>query len=75
MFLDIYKTLVRPVWTSLYKNDAKVSGNIQGRAIRLVKSLSGLSYQERLKELGLPSLEYRRLRANVIEVFKIKNNK
>ena len=42
---------------------------------RLVKSLyvSGMTYQERLQELGSPSLEYRRLRADVIEVFKIIN--
>ena len=28
---------------------------------------------ERLKKLGIPSLEYRRLRADVIEVYKIVN--
>ena len=39
-----------------------------------VKALSGLSYHKRLKELGLPSLEYRRLRADVIiDLFKIIN--
>ena len=45
--------------------------NVQRRATRLVKALSGLTYQERLLEIGLPSLEYRRLRADVIEVYKI----
>ena len=30
-----------------------------------------MTYQERLQELGSPSLEYRRLRADAIEVFKI----
>ena len=47
--------------------------NVQRRATILVKALSGLTYQERLLELGLPSLEYRRLRADVIEVYKIIN--
>ena len=30
-----------------------------------------LSYPERLKKLGLPTLEYRRQRADVLQVFKI----
>ena len=78
MFLDLYKTLVRPhleyatpIWTPLYKKDSIMLENVQRRATRLVKALSGLTYQERLLELGLPSLEYRRLRADVIEVYKI----
>ena len=80
MFLDLYKTLVRqhleyatPVWTPLYNKNAIVLENVQRRATNLVKTLSGMSYQVRLKELGLPSLEYRKLRADVIEVFKIIN--
>ena len=32
-----------------------------------------IPYNERLKKLGIPSLEYRRLRADVIEVYKIVN--
>ena len=37
----------------------------------LVKSVKHLSYPERLKKLGLPTLEYRRQRADVLQVFKI----
>ena len=32
------------------------------------------SYTERLKSLGLPSVEYRRLRSDVIQAFKIHKN-
>ena len=32
------------------------------------------SYAERLKRLGLPTLEYRRERADMVEVYKIMNN-
>ena len=39
----------------------------------MVNSLSNFSYEERLKKLGLPSLEYQRIRADVIEVYKILN--
>ena len=39
----------------------------------MVNSLKELSYEARLKKLGLPSLEYRRLRSDIIEVYKILN--
>ena len=37
----------------------------------LVISLKHLSYKDRLVQLGLPTLKCRRLRGNMIEVFKI----
>ena len=36
-----------------------------------MKSVKHLPYPERLKKLGLPTLEYRRQRADVLQVFKI----
>ena len=39
----------------------------------MVNCFKHLPYNERLKKLGIPSLEYRRLRADVIEVHKIVN--
>ena len=39
----------------------------------MVNSLKNRPYEARLKKLGLPSLEYRRLRSDVIEVYKILN--
>ena len=48
--------------------------NVQRRATKLVTSIKHLSYQERLKQLGLPSLEYRCERADLIDVYKIMNN-
>ena len=43
-------------------------------ATKLVTSLKNYSYPERLKKLGLPTLEYRRERAHLIQVYKILNN-
>ena len=78
MFLNLYKSLVRPhleyatsVWSPMYKKDSITLENIQKRATRLVNSLSGRTYEDRLKILALPTLEYRRLRADVIQVYKI----
>ena len=76
MFLNLYKFLVRPhleyatsVWSPMY-NKRQYH---QRRATRLVNSLSGRTYVSSLKTLGLPTLEYRRLRAYVIQVYKILN--
>ena len=57
----------------MYKKDSITLENVQRRATRLVNSLSGRTYADRLIILGLPTLEYRRLRANVIQVYKILN--
>ena len=80
IFLNLYRSLVRPhleyavtVCTPLYKKDLVAIENVQRKATKHVKSICHLTYQERLKTLGLPSLEYRRERADVIEVFKILN--
>ena len=48
--------------------------NVQRRATKLVKNIQHKTYTERLKYLGLPSLQYRRLRADMVETYKILNN-
>ena len=48
---------------------------VQRRAIRMVSGLKGKTYEERLKELGLTTLEARRERGDMIEVFKILTGK
>ncbi len=45
--------------------------NVQRRATKLVKSISNNSYSRRMRELGIPSLQYRRLRSDMVEVYKI----
>ena len=78
MFLNLYKSMVRPhieyatqVWSPQYKKDKITLENVQRRATRLVKCIKHLPYSERLKILGLPTLEYRRERADMIQVYKI----
>ena len=81
MFRNFYKTIVRPhleyattVCTPLFKKDMIAIENVQRRATKLVTNVKNLSYPERLRKLGLPSLEYRRERADLVEVYKIMNN-
>ena len=41
--------------------------------MNLLKCISHRSYEERLKHLGLPTLEYRRARTDMVQVYKIIN--
>ena len=45
--------------------------NVQKRATQMLLSLTNMNYEERLRELKLPTLRFRRLRGDMIEVYKI----
>ena len=53
------------------KAEALALDRVQNKATYLVKNLQGLSSEERREKLGLFQLEYRRLRGDLIEVYKI----
>ena len=44
---------------------------VQRRATRIIPSLRHLEYTARLEQLNLPSLQHRRRRGDLIQVFKI----
>ena len=76
--VKLYKQMVRPhleyavqVWNPYFAKDKQLLENVQRRATKLIGCLRNLTYEERLRILGLTSLELRRIRGDLIQVFKI----
>ena len=62
------------IWCPLFKRQSILIEQVQRRATKLLSKIDHLSYLERLKILKIPSLKYRRLRGDLIHLFKFVHN-
>jgi len=77
-YINLYKTYVRPhlefsspAWNPWTTRDEDIIEKVQIKAIKQVSGLKSNTYEERLKELDLTTLKDRRLRADLIQTYKI----
>ena len=77
-FRYLFNSLVRPhleyrisIWYPLLKKDGELVENVLRRATKLIPGLYDKPYKERLAAIKVPSMRYRRMRSDMILVYKI----
>ena len=80
--MSLYATYVRPhleyavqAWCPWTIGDKEVLEKVQRRAVGMVTNVKGKSYEEKLADMGMSTLEERRKRGDLIQMFRIMTGK
>ena len=78
IIMPLYKSIVRPileygssVWNPALRRDYLEIEKVQKRATKMISNISHLSYENRLRNLKLDSLAFRRRRSDMIQIYRI----
>ena len=78
VYIGLYKQYVRPhvefaspAWSPWSQADVSVIESVQKKAIKMAAGLSGTNYEQRCAEVGLDTLEERRRKQDLCQVYKI----
>ena len=55
-----------PVWDPHYKKDRELLERVQSRATEMIRGNEHLPYEDRLREVGLSTVEKRKLHSDLI---------
>ena len=64
-----------PICVPYKKGDIEVLEKVQKKTTKIIPEIRHLPYRERLKTCQLPTLHYRQVRGDMIEMHKILNGK
>ena len=60
-----------PAWLPWTTADKEVLENVQKKAVNMISGLSGKTYEEKCAEIGLETLEKRRVKQDLLQAYKI----
>ena len=79
-FLRLFRTYVRPhldycapAYSPWTLGDKEILEKVQRRAIGMVSNFKGRTYEEKLAEAGMTTLEARRLRGDLLQAYRVLN--
>ena len=80
IMVPLYKSLVHPileygnaVWSPYFRKHINLIESVQRKFTKCIIGVKDMTYEERLKFLNILSLEFRRLRCDLIEIFQLCN--